>query len=102
AATISRYTYPPRVGAVFVVSGANFPDGLAAGPAAAALGAPILLVPSTGAVPAAVMAELQRLSPAQIYVAGGRGAVSDGIVATLLSVAPVQRLFGADRYATAA
>ncbi len=102
AATISRYTYAPGVGAAFVVSGANFPDGLAAGPAAAALGAPILLVPSAGAVPAVVLAELQRLHPAKIYVAGGTGAVSAGIVTTLQSIAPVQRLFGADRYATAA
>ncbi len=102
AATISRYTFAPGVAAAFVVSGANFPDGLAAGPAAAALGAPILLVPSAGRRAGRGPGRAAAAAAGQIYVAGGTGAVSAGIVTTLQSVAPVQRLFGADRYATAA
>ena len=102
SAATSRYVFPPGLPYVFVASGANFPDGLAAGPAAAALGAPVILVPAAGTVPAVVMAELQRLAPGQIYLTGGTGAVSTGVEDQLKTVAPVQRLFGADRYATAA
>ena len=102
SAATSRYVFPSGVADVFVVSGANFPDGLAAGPAAAALGAPVLMVPASGTVPAVVMAELQRLAPGQIYLTGSTGAVSTGIENQLKTVAPVMRLFGADRYATAA
>ncbi|HTS15840.1 MAG TPA: S8 family serine peptidase, partial [Candidatus Sulfotelmatobacter sp.] len=40
SAAISRATFQPGVDAAFVVSGLNFPDGLAAGPAAAAMGGP--------------------------------------------------------------
>ena len=102
SAATSRYVFPSGVPAVFAVSGANFPDGLAAGPAAAALGAPVILVPASGTIPAVVMAELQRLAPAQIYLTGGTGAVSTGVENQLKTVAPVMRLFGSDRYATAA
>ena len=102
SAATSRYVFPSGVPSVFVVSGVNFPDGLAAGPAAAALGAPVLMVPASGTIPAVVMAELQRLAPGRIYLTGSTRAVSTGIENQLKTVAPVTRLFGSDRYATAA
>lgn len=102
SAAISGATFKPGVNAAFVVSGLNFPDGLAAGPAAAAMGGPVLLVPPSGPIPASVTAELTRLHPAKIYVVGGTASVSAATATTLGAIAPVQRLAGADRYATAA
>ena len=100
AVAISKATFAPGVDAAFVVSGLNFPDGLAAGPAAAALGGPVLLVPPTGPIPASVTAELTRLDPAKIYAVGGT--LSAATLTALGAIAPVTALSGADRYATAA
>lgn len=102
AAAISAATFKPGVDAAFVVSGLNFPDGLGAGPAAAAMGGPVLLVPPSGPIPASVTAELTRLDPGKIYVVGGTVSVSAATATTLGLIAPVTRLAGADRYATAA
>jgi len=100
AAAISKATFSPGVDAAFVVSGLNFPDGLAAGPAAAAIGGPVLLVPPTGPIPASVTAELTRLDPAKIYAVGGT--LSAATLTALGAIAPVTPIAGADRYATAA
>lgn len=100
SAAISAATFKPGVDAAFVVSGLNFPDGLAAGPAAAAIGGPVLLVPPSGPIPASVTAELTRLHPAKIYVVGGTLAAAT--LTALGVIAPVTLIAGADRYATAA
>lgn len=94
--------FPANVDCVYVASGADFPDALSAAPAAAACGGPLLLVAPT-AVPAAVEAELSRLSPAKIFIAGGTGAVSAGVKSAVTQTVPdavVQRLAGSDRYST--
>ncbi|MEK6721257.1 MAG: cell wall-binding repeat-containing protein [Chloroflexota bacterium] len=102
AASISEQIHAPGVPVVFVATGLDFPDALAAGPAAARLGGPVLLV-RPDEIPAVVAAELSRLAPARIIVLGGTGAVSDAVVAALATFAPeVSRVSGADRYATAA
>ena len=107
AVAISAWHFHPGVPAVIMASGANFPDALAGGPAAARLGAPILLLPPTDDVPDGVATELQRLAPAQIIVLGGSGAISDAQFAALAAFAPGQdpakvvRLAGATRYDTA-
>lgn len=102
AAAISADTFPAGVPAVLVATGQNFPDGLAGAPAAARLGGPLALV-RRGAIPEATAAELQRLSPAQIYVLGGPAVVSDAVMAQLdaYTAGPVTRLSGPDRYGTA-
>ena len=102
AAAISAAFFPVAA-TVLVASGANFPDALAGGPAAAHLEAPLLLV-RPNELPEATRAELQRLAPSQIIVLGGAGAVSDGVLAALGTLASggAIRLGGADRYATAA
>jgi len=102
AAAISAAFFPSAV-SVLVASGANFPDALAGGPAAAQLDAPLLLV-RPNEVPAATRAELQRLGPVQIFVLGGTGAVSEAVKAelSLLASQGAWRIGGADRYATAA
>jgi len=86
---------------VFVATGQDFPDALAAGPAAAVAGSPVLLT-DPQILSAPTRAELTRLGPERIVVLGGPGAVSDAVVAELAKLAPtVERLAGADRYETA-
>ena len=73
--------------AAFVATGRNFPDGLAGGPVAALVPGPILLVTPTQ-LPGSVSAELQRLAPDTVYVIGGTGAVSNGVVNAMDAVLP--------------
>ncbi|EPR76592.1 N-acetylmuramoyl-L-alanine amidase [Leifsonia rubra CMS 76R] len=86
---------------VYVVTGSDYPDALSAAPAAVSEGAPLLLTRPT-LLPAAVKAELQRLSPQKIVVVGGTGAVTSAVFSQLQAIAPqVVRLGGADRYISA-
>ncbi len=103
AAAASASHFAPGVPAVFVVTGRNFPDALAAGPAAAHAGGPVLLV-EPHALPPATAAELDRLRPGRIVVAGGPRSVSDEVVAALRrhTTGAVDRQAGQDRYETAA
>lgn len=88
---------------VFVATGLDFPDALAAGPAAAGAGAPTLLVTATS-VPAPTESELRRMLPAAVYVVGGPVVVSDAVMEQIRTItgAEVVRVAGADRFATAA
>ena len=87
---------------VFVATGRDYPDALAAGPAAGVLGGSLVLVPGTS-IPASVGAELERLRPARIRVLGGPTVVSDPVVEALRAYSPdVARIAGATRYETAA
>lgn len=104
AAALSKSSFPGGASVAYVATGANFPDALAAGPAAAHAGGPVLLVTRYG-VPGATQQELSRLKPGRIVVLGGSGTVSDGVVSALRSYATsgtVSRIAGSDRYATAA
>ena len=100
AALLSASAFP-NADTVFVATGTSFPDALAGGPAAAAGRAPLLLVTPT-AVPDATAAELTRLAPDRIVVLGGDAAVGPEVVDDLEAIAPVHRIAGANRYATAA
>jgi putative cell wall-binding protein len=86
-----------------VATGANYPDALAGGAAAAALGGPILLT-QPGSLPAATAAELARLKPGRIEVLGGTAAISNTVMAKLdpYTAGAVRRRAGRDRYETAA
>lgn len=99
SARISAATFGQGVPVAYVATGANFPDALAAGPG----GAPILLV-AQNSVPQVIRNELNRLMPASIVVLGGPAVVSDSVKATLglYTAGSVTRIFGPDRYATAA
>jgi len=104
AAAVSASTFASGVPVAYVATGANFPDALAAGPAAARSGGPVLLTTPTS-LPDVTAAELGRLRPQRIVVLGGLGAVSDAVLARLAGYATsgqVTRIAGADRYATAA
>ena len=102
AAAISSAFFGPGGSVVYLATGANFPDALSAGTAAAGAGAPVLLVTRDG-VPAATAAELSRLRPQRIVVVGGAGVVGDIVLARLASYTSgsVSRIAGPDRYATA-
>ncbi|QAY68927.1 cell wall-binding repeat-containing protein [Xylanimonas protaetiae] len=92
--------FSPGVPVVYVATGADFPDGLAAAAAAAVRGGPLLLSMPTS-LPGAVRAEIERLAPKQIVVVGGPSVLSDDVAAALGMIAPTIRVSGADRYATA-
>jgi Predicted protease len=99
---IARKAYPSTARVAFVASGENYPDALAAGAVAAKLGGPLLLTGSTS-LPASVAAELSALHPSTVYVAGGTGAVSTGVLTQIKTAAhgvTPTRVAGADRYAT--
>jgi len=103
AAAVSRQFFSPGVPVAVIATGLDFPDGLAAGPAAARWGGPVLLTHPTG-LPAATRTELARLRPGRIVVTGGTGAVSEAVLTALegLTTGGVVRVSGPDRYATAA
>jgi putative cell wall-binding protein len=93
----------PNAAAAFVATGLNFPDALGAAPAAAAEGAPAMLVTTT-AVPPASEEQLRRLHPRVVYVVGGPDVVSDAVAARIGTITggQVLRVSGNDRYATVA
>lgn len=101
SALISQDQFSPGVPVVYLANGANFPDALSAGPAAALEGGPLLLTPATS-LPAVIAAELDRLNPTDIVIVGGTGAVSDAVksAAAAYSTNTPIRLGGASRYET--
>jgi putative cell wall-binding protein len=93
---------PGGVPVVYVANGLNYPDALAAGPAAIAKGGVVLLTYPWD-LPAVVRDELERLSPQRIVAVGGPPSVSDAVVTQLeaLEFAPlVERITGDDRFGT--
>ena len=99
----SQAAFPDGSDVVIVASGANFPDALAAAGLAGAYDAPLLLTNPT-ALPASVGAEIGRLGATRCFIVGGTPAVSQGVETSLRSLGglDVERIKGADRYATAA
>jgi putative cell wall-binding protein len=88
--------------AAFIATGANFPDALAAGPAAYSGNLPILLVNSTG-VPAATTKAITDLGIKKVYILGGTDAVPATVEATLVVQTgnAATRLAGVDKNETA-
>ncbi|SER73719.1 Putative cell wall binding repeat 2 [Pedococcus cremeus] len=104
AVKVSQASFKAPMDIVFIASGESFADALGAGPAAAASGAPILLVQKTK-VPQVVLDELTRLKPKSIAVVGGTGAISQPVMDAIAKYAPADgtfRISGSNRYATAA
>lgn len=104
AAAVSAATFDPGVPAAFVATGADFPDALAAAPAAAASGGPLLLS-AANAVPSATAEELARVQPQRIVVVGSTAAIAGDVAAALAVAAggvPLDRVAGQTRYETAA
>ncbi|MEV8215001.1 cell wall-binding repeat-containing protein [Leifsonia sp. NPDC077715] len=98
---LSKAGYPSTAPVVVVATGMNYPDALAAGPAAAKLGGPLLLTASTY-LPASVSTEIKRLKPGKIVIVGGLNAVTSAVEQQLKKLAPtVDRVSGSDRFDTA-
>jgi putative cell wall-binding protein len=100
AVAISSYGFPENADAVVIATGESFADALTGAPMAARFGGPLLLT-NTQNLPQSVRDEVERLDPSEIYVIGGASAVSNGVVSQLETIAPVTRVFGESRYATA-
>lgn len=94
----------PVTEVVYIATGANFPDALAAAATAAVGLGPVLLV-AQNAVPTATLNELNRLQPSRIVIVGGTAVISAGVQSQLegLGFSPtVSRIAGANRFETAA
>ncbi|MDQ2673624.1 MAG: PQQ-dependent sugar dehydrogenase [Chloroflexota bacterium] len=104
AAQLSVAAYPSGATDVMIATGADFPDALAGSAAAGMRGMPILLT-TRSQLPNETKAELNRLNPQRIWVLGGSSVVSDSVLSALNAYAsspPAVRVFGSDRFATAA
>jgi putative cell wall-binding protein len=89
AASISAHTFAASCGcSVYVAAGTDFNGALAAAAAAGTLKGPLLLVATTGAIPAATATELTRLKPAQIIVVGNTSLVSAAVYNLLAAYVP--------------
>lgn len=100
AVRISEDTFPLGAEVVFLANGLNFPDALAAGPAAAKLGGPVLLTTPDALLPP-VAAEIDRLSPDRVVIVGGPSSVSNAVRAAVEDLGiEVDRVAGADRFET--
>jgi putative cell wall-binding protein len=103
AAKVSATYFSPGVPVAFVADGDAFPDALSAGPAATALGGPVLLThPAT--LPSSTTTELTRLHPQKIVVVGGTAAISASVKDQLAGFTngQVVRVSGVDRFDTSA
>jgi putative cell wall-binding protein len=81
----------PTTTAVAIASGANFPDALAAGPVAGSAMQPVLLVPSTGALPEPITSYLKTHAGAitSVQAFGGTTAVSQDVLTDVAASAAV-------------
>ncbi|GAB7193525.1 hypothetical protein NUM3379_42350 [Kineococcus sp. NUM-3379] len=104
AAAVSRAHFTPGIAQqVFLVNGTSTADALVAAPAAATVGAPLLLT-RAGTLPPGTAAELGRLQPSAVRVVGGEGQVAAAVLAEVSRIVPgarVVRTAGTDRYDTA-
>jgi putative cell wall-binding protein len=80
AVALSQAYFSGGAPTVYLATGADFPDALAGGAAAALAGAPLLLV-RRDCLPPAVAAEVRRLEPAEIVLLGGPAALGPQVEA---------------------
>lgn len=104
AVAIGKEAFPTS-NEVVVVAGsqASVVDGLVAAPFAYYRKAPVLLTEKTQ-LGSATRAEIKRRGPSRVWVIGGPGVVNTSVLREIesLGVGTVTRLYGSDRYATAA
>ncbi|MCI2239622.1 cell wall-binding repeat-containing protein [Paenibacillus sp. TRM 82003] len=101
AAAVSRAFVGDRYAPVYLATGEDFPDALAASAAAAADGSRVLLT-GRDEVPRATLDELANLDPTAVYLVGGTSSVGTAVEAELQRLGhAVVRVDGPDRYATA-
>lgn len=103
AANLASY-YASGQSRVFLASGEDFPDALAAAALAGKQHAPLLLTRSDHLSPE-TLAQLARLDPGEIVVLGGQASISNAVAQQAAGYATsgsYRRLAGANRYETAA
>jgi hypothetical protein len=101
AVELSEWAFEAAETVVLASSGA-YPDALVASPLAGSYAAPVLLTHPTE-LPEAVIDEIERLGAERVIVTGGTKAVSGDVTKELAALGlAVERLSGADRFATAA
>ena len=100
ASQISSMTFE-KAENVVIACGDNFPDALSAAPLAYALDAPILLASDDSLSPS-IKDEINRLGAENAYIIGGEAAVSLAIEQELSRELAVKRIYGNNRYETAA
>jgi CSLREA domain-containing protein len=102
AVEVSRQTFPGGAPQALLARLDAFPDALGGNYAAGQLTAPLLLS-QRDSVPAATLAELDRLNVGTVVLLGGPNAISESVRAQLQAQGyTVNRLGGADRFETAA
>ncbi|USQ76818.1 cell wall-binding repeat-containing protein [Ornithinimicrobium cryptoxanthini] len=102
AAEVSE-AWAAGVSVVYVVSGEDYADALAAAARSGIYDAPVLLT-KKNSLPPETRSALTRLKPGRLVIVGGTGSVGAGVEATLrgYTTGGLERVQGADRYATAA
>jgi putative cell wall-binding protein len=83
SAALSQLVFSPPIGAAFVATGEDFPDALAAVPAAATYGSPLLLTQNDQLV-TETDTELRRLAPSDLVILGGTAAVAKAVEPALV------------------
>jgi hypothetical protein len=73
----------PEVASISVASAVSFPDALAGGPVAGMAGQAMLLVPPTGALPAAVKTYLSTHTLTSANAFGGTSAIANSVLAAI-------------------
>lgn len=101
AIQVAEASYPTGSDAVILTNIEDFSNVLAVVPLAYKLSAPILLTYS-GYLDPRVASEIQKLAPKSIYLIGGSEYISNEVEMYLSKSFTVNRLSGANRYATAA
>jgi YVTN family beta-propeller protein len=100
AIQLSQEAYPDPHSVVYIASGTSFADALAIAPAVGLENGPLLLNPQNS-LRSDVLAEINRLDPTTIYIAGGTSVISSTVRNQLAATgATVVRLSGANRYET--
>lgn len=102
AVDISAKNFPSS-DTVVLATGERFPDALTASGLAGANNAPLLLT-EYDALPAAVADEIARLGASRVVLVGGPQAISEDVAEEVDALAGIEvgRVYGADRYETAA
>lgn len=101
AVAVSQRAYPNGAQTVYLANANNPVDAL---PGGMLTDGPVLLVPPHGNVPPLIFDEIKRLSPGQVVILGGQGAVAEdvaGQIATFTGVSRIDRWYGATRIDTA-
>lgn len=93
------YAFPSGCSTAVVASGAGYADSIAAAGLAGALGCPILLT-NTTYVPDVTSSALRSLGVKNIVLLGSESVANSSVMSSLRGFGSVERVWGADRYAT--